>query len=194
MKIQMKCFLNYEYDNSKMRLFVSSDYGSVFIEQYIDYSSWSENKLKYLDTILDNAINKLISECNNSILNYKISIDDKVNTKFNAKAVITRIVKENNVKLENLIQKLSISIKEWYIKSYPNDNLGTTLSSTATFLDLNNLLNSRKGDVYKLLGGESDSIIRERCFMKLSELTEQEYDTIYTKWLNTEDKEDEIEK
>ena len=30
--------------------------------------------------------------------------------------------------------------------------------------------------------------------MKLSELTEQEYDTIYTKWLNTEDKEDEIEK
>lgn len=194
MKIQMKCFLNYEYDNSKMRLFVSSDYGSVFIEQYIDYSSWSENKLKYLDTILDNAINKLISECNNSILNYKISIDDKVNTKFNAKAVITRIVKENNVKLENLIQKLSISIKEWYIISYPNDNLGTTLSSTATFLDLNNLLNSRKGDVYKLLGGESDSIIRERCFMKLSELTEQEYDTIYTKWLNTEDKEDEIEK
>lgn len=190
----MKCFLNYEYDNSKMRLFVSSDYGPVFIEQYIDYSSWSENKLKYLDTILDNAINKLISECNNSILNYKISIDDKVNTKFNAKAVITRIVKENNVKLENLIQKLSISIKEWYIKSYPNDNLGTTLSSTATFLDLNNLLNSRKGDVYKLLGGESDSIIRERCFMKLSELTEQEYDTIYTKWLNTEDKEDEIEK
>lgn len=194
MKIQMKCFLNYEYDNSKMRLFVSSDYGPVFIEQYIDYSSWSENKLKYLDTILDNAINKLISECNNSILNYKISIDDKVNTKFNAKAVITRIVKENNVKLENLIQKLSISIKEWYIISYPNDNLGTTLSSTATFLDLNNLLNSRKGDVYKLLGGESDSIIRERCFMKLSELTEQEYDTIYTKWLNTEDKEDEIEK
>ena len=75
-----------------------------------------------------------------------------------------------------------------------DDNLGTTLSSAATFLDLNNLLNSGKGDVYKLLGGESDSIIRERCFMKLSELTEQEYDTIYTKWLNTEDKEDEIEK
>ena len=49
----MKCFLNYEYDNSKMRLFVSSDYGPVFIEQYIDYSSWSENKLKYLDTILE---------------------------------------------------------------------------------------------------------------------------------------------
>ena len=182
-----------EYTQSKIKLFIVENSKPVFIEEYIDYSKWSENRLKYLDTILDNAINNLIEKCNNSIFNYRISNSDRINTKLKAKEVITRIVKENNEKLRDTIQKLDISIKKWYIENYPNDDLGTTLSSTVTFLDLNNLLNSGKGDdVYELLGGYADSVIRERCFEKLAELTKQNYNAIYNKWLNLEDKEDEI--
>lgn len=189
----MECSLNYEYTQSKIKLFIVENSKPVFIEEYIDYSKWSENRLKYLDTILDNAINNLIEKCNNSIFNYRISNSDRINTKLKAKEVITRIVKENNEKLRDTIQKLDISIKKWYIENYPNDDLGTTLSSTVTFLDLNNLLNSGKGDdVYELLGGYADSVIRERCFEKLAELTKQNYNAIYNKWLNLEDKEDEI--
>ena len=97
--------------------------------------------------------------------------------------------------LKNIIKKLDVSIKKWYVENYPSDDLGTTLSASTTFLDLNNLLNSGKGsDVYELLGGDADSIIRERCFTKLAELTGQNYNSIYNKWLNSPDKEDEIEK
>lgn len=102
-----------------------------------------------------------------------------------------------NKEIEELISKLDCSIKNWYINEYPNDEVGKTLSPTSTFLDLNNLLNSHKGNqVYKLLGGDSDSIIRERCFQKLSELTNQDYKDIYNKWLDYNDErvEEEIEK
>ncbi len=99
--------------------------------------------------------------------------------------------------IATIITDLNISIKDWYIKNFSNDEVGRTLSSTATFLDLNNLLNSNRGsEVYTLLGGDADTVVRERCFQKLAELTNQDYDVIYYKWLNAPDKilEEEYEK
>ena len=90
-------------------------------------------------------------------------------------------------KTVNLIEKLDTNIKNWYIKEYSSDELGKTLSDNVTFLDLNNLLNSGKGDVYSLLGGYADSVIRERVFEKLAEIEEVSYDEIYYKWLNLKD-------
>lgn len=181
----MKCSLHYQYDKSGIKIFVSKGSEPTGINKYINYSNWSENRLNYLDAILDKSFNELVDSCHNSILNYKLSSTDIENTKLNVKGVISRVVKENDEKLRTLIRKLDIRIKSWYIKEYPSDDVGNTLSPTATFLELNNLLNSGKGsDVYELLGGDSDSIVRERCFQKLSELTEQTYDTIYNKWLN----------
>ena len=102
-------------------------------------------------------------------------------------------MEESKESLRDIIKKLNISIKNWYVENYPSDDVGTTLSSTATFLDLNNLLNSNKGSqVYQLLGGDSDSLVRERCFSKLAELTGESYNSIYNKWLSSPDKEDEI--
>lgn len=102
------------------------------------------------------------------------------------------------IEANDIISKLDISIKSWYMDSYPKDVIGKTLSPTASFLDLNNLLNSGRGtEVYRLLGGEADTVIRERCFEKLSELTNQEYNVIYEKWINFEKNneiEEEIEK
>lgn len=183
----MKCTLYYQYTESGIKIFVSKGSDSTGISVYIDYSKWSENRLQYLDKILDKYFNELTDRCNKSILNYKLNNKDVENTKLNVKNTITRIVKENDEKLRNLITKLDISIKSWYLKEYPSDDVGETLSDTATFLELNNLLNSGKGkDVYELLGGDSDTIVRERCFEKLCELTDQTYDTVYNKWLNTE--------
>jgi len=184
----MKCTLHYQYTESGIKIFVSKGSDSTGISVYIDYSKWSENRLQYLDKILDKYFNELTDCCNQSILNYKLNNKDVENTKLNVKNTIIRIVKENDEKLRNLITKLDISIKSWYLKEYPSDDVGETLSDTATFLELNNLLNSGKGkDVYELLGGDSDTIVRERCFEKLCQLTDQTYDTVYNKWLHTEE-------
>lgn len=184
----MRCTLHYQYNKSGIKIFVSKGSEPTGINVYIDYSKWSENRLKYLDAILDKHFNQLLDSCNKSILNYKLNAKDIENTKLNVKNTITRIVKENDERLRNLIVKLDISIKSWYLKEYPSDDVGETLSDTATFLELNNLLNSGKGkDVYELLGGDSDTIVRERCFEKLCQLTDQTYDTVYNKWLHTEE-------
>ena len=186
----MKCFLHYQYDKSGIKIFVSKGSEPTSINKYIDYSNWSENRLKCLDAILDKSFNELIDSFNKSILNYKLSSTDIKNTKSDVKEVISRIVKENDEKLRALIKKLDITIKSWYIEEYPSDDAGKTLSPAATFLELNNILNSGKGsDVYELLGGYADSTVRERCFEKLSELTEQSYNTIYNKWLNNKEHE-----
>lgn len=190
----MEYSLNYEYNEFRIRLFLSNDSGPIFMNEFINYLHWSENRLKNLDEILDNSINTLIRRCKTAVPDLKIDTYDKINTKLKAKEDITRMVKENNKKIENKIKKLDISIKDWYIKTYPSDEVAQTLSPKATFLDLNNLLNSNKGElVYELLGGDSDSVIRERCFEKLSELTDQSYKDIYNKWLSHDNKEREQE-
>lgn len=97
------------------------------------------------------------------------------------------IMQETYLELWNILNKKELSdinIKSWYKENYPNDNVGDTLSQTVTFLELNNLLNSGYGDVYTLLGGDADTIIRERCFEKLCELVDCNYDDIYNKWIN----------
>lgn len=108
-----------------------------------------------------------------------------------------RFEQDNNEKMDNRFSKLDIPIKNWYTKEYPSDKLGKFLSPSATFLDLNNLLNSHnENQLYDLLGCESDTIIRERCFQKLAELTNQDYNILYDKWINNHkdlDQEEELE-
>lgn len=76
---------------------------------------------------------------------------------------------------------METKIKEWYVKEYPNDEVGATLDEEATFQDLFNALDNYE-DVYDVLGGESDSIVRERCFSKLAEIMEVDYTYIYDQW------------
>ena len=76
---------------------------------------------------------------------------------------------------------METKIKEWYVKEYPNDEVGATLDEEATFQDLFDALDNYE-DVYEVLGGESDSIVRERCFSKLAEIMEVDYTYIYDQW------------
>lgn len=192
--------LNFAYDHNTMTLTFFNDKNGNTIDanEIIDYSKWSENRLQYLNNILNNKIESLIEKCKATSSNFIFNAYDLVGEKSEAHKIIEQMVKENNKKIEDIISKLDISIKDWYIKEYPSDELGNTLSSTSTFLDLNNLLNSHKGNqVYGLLGGDSDTVIRERCFQKLAELTNQSYKDIYDKMMDyykEPEQEEEIEK
>ncbi len=74
-----------------------------------------------------------------------------------------------------------MKIREFYLETYPTDELGLELNETPTFPGLLNQL-IIGGDVYNYIG-VGDSIIRERLFEKLAESMEVSYDYVYNLWL-----------
>lgn len=62
-----------------------------------------------------------------------------------------------------------MKLKEYYLKNYPTDELGTEIKSKSTFQGLINTLIDKK-DVYDYIGVD-DSIVRERLFQELSKQT-----------------------
>ena len=77
---------------------------------------------------------------------------------------------------------METKIKEWYMQEYPTDEVGETLNEETTFKDLYEALDNYE-DIYNILGGEADSIVRERCFEKLAEIMQVGYDYIYEQWI-----------
>ena len=75
----------------------------------------------------------------------------------------------------------STKIKDWYMETYPTDECGHFLRDNATFMGLLTTLFTGN-DVYDYFG-EADSLIRERIFDKLSDITGMVYDEIYNMWL-----------
>jgi len=75
-----------------------------------------------------------------------------------------------------------MNIKEFYLNTYPTDELGTEINENANFTGLLNELYNGK-DVYDYIG-VGDSLIRERLFSELANLLETSYDYIYNIWLN----------
>lgn len=195
-----KYCLNFAYNRDSMTLtfFNDKNDNTIDAKEIIDYRKWSEKRLLYLDNILNNKVQSLIKKCKIIVPNFTFDGDKLVSEKNEARRIIEQMIKENSKKMQNIISILDVSIKDWYTKQYPSDSLGRTLSPSATFLELNNLLNLHdKNLVYCLLGKNSDTIIRERCFQRLADLTDQDYDIIYDKWMNYHEKleqEEEIEK
>ena len=73
-------------------------------------------------------------------------------------------------------------IKKWYISTYPSDKLGYDINEYATFYDL--YAGVKHGyDIYGFLG-VNDSLVRERIFLKLSNVINIEYEDLYTTWIN----------
>jgi hypothetical protein len=75
-----------------------------------------------------------------------------------------------------------MKIREFYLETYPMDELGLELNETPTFPGLLNQL-IIDGDIYQYIG-VSDSLVRERLFEKLAENLNVGYDYIYNLWLN----------
>lgn len=74
-----------------------------------------------------------------------------------------------------------MNIREYYLENFPADELGAEINPHATVDGLVMVLNNY-GDVYQYLG-VSDSLMRERVFQYLSEVTNTPYDDIYYLWL-----------
>lgn len=74
-----------------------------------------------------------------------------------------------------------MKIREYYLETYPTDDLGIEINSEATFEGLFRELDNY-GDVYEYIG-VGDSIIRERCFEKLADIMGVSYDEVYSQWL-----------
>ena len=72
-------------------------------------------------------------------------------------------------------------VKEWYSKTFPHDELAQELDENVTFKNVFEALDDYE-DVYKTLGVD-DSLVRERVFMKLSDIMEVDYNYIYDQWL-----------
>ena len=73
-------------------------------------------------------------------------------------------------------------IKKWYISTYPSDDLGYELTEYGTFYDLyDGIIHGY--DIYGFLG-VSDSLVRERVFLELSNIYDTSYAAIYETWIN----------
>lgn len=86
---------------------------------------------------------------------------------------------ENNRHSESLTPEAKI--KEWYLRSYPTDDIGQELNPDITFQGLFDAMDSYQ-DVYAVLG-VGDSLVRERVFEALAQVTGMSYDDIYDQWL-----------
>ena len=75
-----------------------------------------------------------------------------------------------------------MNIKDFYLNTYPTDELGVEINEKATFVGLVTELFGGH-DIYEYIG-VVDSIIRERCFEELAKQLNKPYDYVYNLWLN----------
>lgn len=76
-------------------------------------------------------------------------------------------------------KKFSASIKTWYVKAYPTDDLGPNL--VGNFAGALKTM-AKGGDIYGYMG-VGDSLVREHLFARLAEMLDLDYDHIYYLWL-----------
>ena len=77
-------------------------------------------------------------------------------------------------------KNFSASIRKWYVKAYPTDDLGPEL--VGNFAGALETM-AKGGCIYDYMG-VGDSLVRERLFTRLSEMLGLDYDHIYELWLN----------
>lgn len=72
-------------------------------------------------------------------------------------------------------------LRDWYVKKFPDDEIGKEIDPVADFDGLFETLDNYR-DVYEYIG-VGDSIIRERLFSRLAEIMECDYEVVYEQWL-----------
>lgn len=82
-------------------------------------------------------------------------------------------------------KNLDLFIKDWYLTEYPTDTVGEDLNPQVSFRDLFDGM-CKHEEAYEIMG-DVDSLVRERVFEKLAQLTDKSYDEIYDLWLEAED-------
>lgn len=77
----------------------------------------------------------------------------------------------------------SKSVRDWYMKTFPTDELGAEIDPDITFDGALSVV--EKGPTFYDSLGVRDSLVRERVFMELSERYDIDYGDIYESWLNS---------
>jgi hypothetical protein len=75
-----------------------------------------------------------------------------------------------------------MTIKEFYLKNYSNDELGQKINDDSTFSGLLDYMNNG-GEPYLYIG-VFDSLVRERVFQRLAEELNKDYSYVYDKWIS----------
>tara|TARA_A200000159_G_scaffold17491_1_gene14296 strand:- start:652 stop:879 length:228 start_codon:yes stop_codon:yes gene_type:complete len=74
-----------------------------------------------------------------------------------------------------------MTIKQFYLETYPTDDMGNDIKDDVTFVGLVTQLFG-DGDVYDYIG-VYDSLVRERLFSELAKQLKTSYDYVYNLWL-----------
>jgi len=72
-------------------------------------------------------------------------------------------------------------LKEFYLETYPTDELGQEISSDATFKGLLDTLENYEDAYYYI--GVGDSLVRERLFDELASRMGMTYQQVYDQWI-----------
>jgi len=75
-----------------------------------------------------------------------------------------------------------MTLKEFYLKNYPNDEWGQCINDVE-FIQLLRAVYTAQ-DVYDVIG-VYDSIVRERLFSELANILNVKYDSIYYAWVSS---------
>ena len=78
----------------------------------------------------------------------------------------------------------SITIHDWYVKEFPDDELGEEINKKLTFDILYDYLKKKK---FNYGWVANDSIVRERVFSELARRKDVDYDHIYYLWVDSDD-------
>lgn len=143
----------------------SATNNGFMVEYEIDY-----DHDKSIDANLNDLYDKIIEE-------HPEYVTESVNGKY---CTVERFNEKLNEDLED-----GLRVREWYVSAFPNDELGWEINADATFDGVQKAIDEG-ADVYALLE-VNDSLIRERVFDKLSDITGVPYDDIFEKWVNGSD-------
>ncbi len=89
------------------------------------------------------------------------------------------------INARRIINAKATNVKEWYSKTYPDDDIVSHLRDELTFWDLFDALDNYR-EIYAVIfkDGWEDSIVRKRCFEQLAKIMEVPYDEIFRQWLS----------
>lgn len=73
-------------------------------------------------------------------------------------------------------------VRDWYVAAFPTDDLGFEIPTGLTFKDVDMALDAG-WDVYALLGGAADSVIRERVFGEIDVMFGGMKESCYDRWM-----------
>ncbi len=79
------------------------------------------------------------------------------------------------------------SIRDWYIRAFPSDQIGYRINPLATFAGAVKCM-ADGGDIYKYLG-VGGLLVRENVFSKIAAITGVDYDAVYDLWLHHDEDE-----